>query len=67
MKFADIIREVVIEEWKYFENYLKYAELIKKLSADLLGDVEVYIFGSIVKKKNIHQQVILTSSLYPKI
>jgi len=51
MKFADIIREVVIEEWKYFENYLKYAELIKKLSADLLGDVEVYIFGSIVKKK----------------
>jgi|Deesub1362A_J573_1020465.scaffolds.fasta_scaffold00294_11 hypothetical protein len=52
MKFTDVVREVASGERKYFENYLEYAELIKKIATDLLRDVEVYVFGSIVEKKH---------------
>ncbi len=34
---------------KYFENYMEYAGLIKELAGDLLGNAEVYVFGSVVE------------------
>jgi len=52
MKLTDVIREVVQEEKKYFDNYLEYASLIKTLASNLLGEVEVYVFGSIVEGKH---------------
>ncbi len=37
----------------YFKNYLKYASIIKKEAEKIVGNVEGYVFGSILKKKEI--------------
>jgi len=34
---------------KYFENYLKFARLIKKKANHIFGEVKVLVFGSVVK------------------
>ncbi len=52
MKLMDAVREIAREERKYFENYMHYAELIKKKAESLLGKVEVYVFGSVVERKH---------------
>ncbi len=49
MSFFDIIAQTAEEERKYFENYMEYAKLIKELAEDLLGNAEVYVFGSVVE------------------
>ena len=46
---VDILLEEAKENKKYFDNYLDYAQIIKKEAGKLLGKVKVYIFGSIVK------------------
>ncbi|MFO7966378.1 MAG: nucleotidyltransferase domain-containing protein [Archaeoglobaceae archaeon] len=52
MSFFGIIAETADEERKYFENYIEYARLIKELAEDSLGNVEVYVFGSVVEGKS---------------
>ncbi|MFW6194351.1 MAG: nucleotidyltransferase domain-containing protein [Halobacteriota archaeon] len=52
MSFFDIIAQTAEEERKYFENYAEYAKLIKELAEDLLGNAEVYVFGSVVEGKS---------------
>ncbi|HHT9121009.1 MAG TPA: nucleotidyltransferase domain-containing protein [Candidatus Hypogeohydataceae bacterium YC41] len=44
-------------EEKYFKNYLKYAELIKRESEKVLGKVKVFIFGSILRKNEVPQDI----------
>ncbi|ADC65217.1 DNA polymerase beta domain protein region [Ferroglobus placidus DSM 10642] len=52
MKFMDVVREIAKEERKYFENYIYYAKLIKEKAKELLGEAEVYVFGSVVEGKH---------------
>lgn len=51
MRFMDIVREIAEEERKYFENYIYYAKLIKSTAERILGEAEVYVFGSVVEGK----------------
>jgi len=48
MSLTDIQREIAEEEKKYFENYIYYAKKIKEISESILGEVKVYVFGSVV-------------------
>ena len=52
MKLMDAVREIAKEEKKYFENYMHYAKLIKRVAEEELGKAEVYVFGSVVEKKH---------------
>ncbi|MFO7966027.1 MAG: nucleotidyltransferase domain-containing protein [Archaeoglobaceae archaeon] len=52
MSFFDTVAQTAEEERKYFENYMEYAKLIRELAEDLLGNAEVYVFGSIVEGKS---------------
>jgi len=54
---VDLLIEKTKREEKYFKNYLKYAGRIKKEAQELLGDVRVFIFGSILKKNEIPQDI----------
>ncbi|MEM2031143.1 MAG: nucleotidyltransferase domain-containing protein [Archaeoglobaceae archaeon] len=36
---------------EYFENFIYYAEKIKKAAIEVLGNAEVFVFGSVVKGK----------------
>ena len=36
---------------EYFENFIYYAEKIKKAAIEVLGDAEVLVFGSVVEGK----------------
>jgi predicted nucleotidyltransferase len=53
--------ELLIEEFqekeKYFRDYLKYAKMIKKEAENLLGKVKVFVFGSILKKGEVPQDI----------
>jgi len=47
----DIVIELIEERERrkrFFEDYLKYVREIKKIAEELLGDVEVYVFGSVI-------------------
>ncbi len=48
----DILLEEKKEKKKYFRNYLKYAKIAKKIAKSELGDVKVFVFGSVVKKEH---------------
>jgi len=48
----DVFVKIAKEERKYFENYMEYAKKIKKIAEMLLGDVEVFVFGSVVEGKH---------------
>ncbi|WP_456469475.1 nucleotidyltransferase domain-containing protein [Archaeoglobus sp.] len=48
----DIFVKIAKEERKYFENYVEYAKKIKKIAEMLLGEVEVFVFGSVVEGKH---------------
>ncbi len=52
MKLMDAVREIAKEEREYFENYMRYAKLIKRKAESLLGKVEVYVFGSVVERRH---------------
>ena len=48
----DIVRELLKERekrLKIFENYKEYAKIVKKLAQEVLGEVKVYVFGSVVR------------------
>lgn len=54
---TDLLIEKAKRERKYFKNYLKYAKIIKKEAKKLLGKVKVFVFGSILKKREIPQDI----------
>ena len=54
---VDLLIEEFQEKEKYFQNYLKYAKMIKKEAKKLLKRVRVFIFGSILRKKEIPQDI----------
>lgn len=45
------------QQEKYFKNWRHYAEEIKKVAQDILGEVEVYVFGSILRKDEVAQDI----------
>jgi predicted nucleotidyltransferase len=59
MKKSEV--ELLIEEFqekeKYFKDYLNYAKMIKKEAKKLLGKVKVFVFGSILRKGEVAQDV----------
>jgi len=48
----ELIEEAKREE-KYFKNYFQYAKVIKKEAQKLLDEVELFVFGSILRKNEI--------------
>ncbi len=36
---------------EYFENFIYYAEKIKKAAIEVLGNAEIFVFGSVVEGK----------------
>lgn len=54
---VDLLIDKKIREEKYFKNYLKYAKLIKKEAQKVLSEARVFIFGSILKKDEIPQDI----------
>ncbi len=48
---VQILKKSWKEKKKYFENYRSYCQKIKKLAREILGEVEVLVFGSVVKGK----------------
>jgi len=53
----DVLIKKKEREEKYFKNYLKYARIIKKEAGELLGEVRVLVFGSILKQDQIPQDI----------
>lgn len=53
----DILIDEAKKKEKYFRDYLKYASLIKKEAKKLLGEVRVYVFGSILKRNEVAQDI----------
>lgn len=49
--FCEILKEIWEEKREYFENYRFYCKIIKDEAEKTLGDVEVIVFGSILKGK----------------
>lgn len=47
--FTEIIKEIWNEKKRYFEDYKRYAEIIKDKAKELLGDAKVIVFGSVVR------------------
>lgn len=47
--YLEILNEIKRENQKYFDNYLKYAKIAKKVAKKELGKVKVFVFGSVVK------------------
>jgi hypothetical protein len=54
---TDILVEQAQEREKYFQNYLLYAKRIKREAEKLLGKVRVFVFGSILKKDEVSQDI----------
>lgn len=54
---VDYLIEEAREEEKYFKNYRKYAKLIKGRAEKLLGKVKVFVFGSILRKEEVPQDI----------
>lgn len=55
--FTSFLVNQVKEEEKYFKNYLFYARKIKEEAEKSLGKVRVFVFGSILKKGEIPQDI----------
>lgn len=63
---VDFLIEKTQREEKYFKNYLKYGKIIKKEAENILGEARVFIFGSILKKDELAQDIdilIISSNL----
>jgi hypothetical protein len=54
---TDILIEKTRREEKYFKNYLKYSQLIKKEAERAAGKVKVYLFGSILRKREVPEDI----------
>ena len=54
---TDLLIEKAKKEEKYFKNYLDYARIIKNVAEKLLGEVKVYLFGSILRKKELPRDI----------
>jgi len=54
---VDLLIEEFQEKEKYFQDYLKYAKTIKKEAKKLLKRVRVFIFGSILREKEVPQDI----------
>jgi len=57
MKLIDLLVDRQKRQEKYFKNYLKYAALIKKEAGKLLGEVKVFVFGSILRKDEVSRDI----------
>lgn len=55
--FIDYLAEKAEREEKYFKNYLKYAKKIKKAAEEILEKTRVIIFGSILRKSEVPQDI----------
>lgn len=53
----DLLIEEAAEEEKYFKNYFYWAKIIKKEAEKILGKVKVFVFGSILKKDEVPQDI----------
>jgi len=53
----DFLIETRKEKEKYFKNYLEYAQKIKTETERLLGKVKVFVFGSILRKDEVPQDI----------
>lgn len=54
---TDILMEQRKKEEKYFQNYLSYAKEIKKEAERFLGEVKVFVFGSILRKDEVPRDI----------
>jgi predicted nucleotidyltransferase len=57
LTFSDLLIETAREQEKYFKDYLKYAKKIKKAVLCLDSAARVYIFGSILKKREVPEDI----------
>lgn len=55
--FTKLLIKRAREKEKYFNNYQQYAQLIRKESQKFLGEVKVFIFGSVLKKEETPQDI----------
>ena len=65
----DVIKEVVEEEKKYFENYKEYARKIKEIAIRELKDAKVLVFGSVIEGKHTPSSdidILIVSKNLPK-
>lgn len=66
----DYLIEEAKREEKYFKNYRKYGKMIKKVAKELLGEIRVFVFGSILKKDEVPRDIdilIISSKLKSSI
>jgi hypothetical protein len=54
---VDLLIEKNKEQEKYFRNYLHYARIIKREAEKILGKIRVIVFGSILKKDEMAQDI----------
>ncbi|MCS7144743.1 MAG: nucleotidyltransferase domain-containing protein [Archaeoglobaceae archaeon] len=47
----DLKAEIARKERIYFEKYMEYAKKIKEIAIELLGNADVFLFGSVVEGK----------------
>ncbi len=55
--FTDYLIQKEKKQRKFFQNYLKYAKEIKKVAQKELGKVRVIVFGSVLKKEEVPQDI----------
>jgi len=57
MKLIDLLIERQKEQKKYFQNYFRWAKVIKKEAEKFLGKSRVLVFGSVLRKDEIPQDI----------
>jgi uncharacterized protein len=57
MKLIDLLIERQRRQEKYFKKYKFYAKKIKKIAREYLGEVKMFIFGSILRKKEVPRDI----------
>lgn len=55
--FIDYLIRKEKREKRFFEDYLKYAREIKKIGKKELGKVKVIVFGSVLRKDEIPEDI----------
>lgn len=54
---VDLLIEKAKKEEKFFKNYLKYAKIIKRETEKEIGKVKGYVFGSVLKKREVPRDI----------
>ncbi len=49
MRAIDLAKLAYERRKRYFDNWRRYAEVVKRVAEAELGEVEVYVFGSVVR------------------